>query len=42
MLEAVARVVPASREELGRIEGVRRWQVETMGDDLLAALASRI
>jgi ribonuclease D len=40
MLEAVARALPTNREELGRIEGVRRWQVETMGDDLLAALAS--
>ncbi len=38
MLEAVARAVPANPEELGRIEGVRRWQVETFGRELLAAL----
>jgi ribonuclease D len=39
MLEAIARAVPGSREELSRIEGVRRWQVESTGDELLAALA---
>ena len=39
MLEAIARAVPANPEELGRIEGVRRWQVENVGDDLLAALS---
>jgi ribonuclease D len=39
MLEAIARAVPANPEELSRIEGVRRWQVENAGDELLAALA---
>jgi ribonuclease D len=39
MLEAVARAVPTNAEELARIEGVRRWQVENVGDDLLAALS---
>jgi ribonuclease D len=39
MLEAIARAVPANRDELSRIEGVRRWQVENAGDELLAALA---
>jgi ribonuclease D len=38
MLEAIARAVPANREGLSRIEGVRRWQVEHLGDDLLAAM----
>ena len=39
VIEAIARAVPANLEELGRIEGVRRWQVENVGDDLLAALS---
>jgi len=40
MLEAVARAAPSNRNDLARIEGVRRWQVETVGDELIAALAS--
>lgn len=34
-LEAIARTVPASLEELGQIPGIRRWQVATVGKELL-------
>jgi ribonuclease D len=37
-LEAVARRAPASIEELATIPELRRWQVEALGDDLVAAL----
>ena len=39
-LEAIARAVPASLEELAGVEDVRRWQVEAVGKELLAALAA--
>ena len=38
VLDAIARRVPASLEELAQIPGMRRWQVETFGEDLLAAI----
>jgi ribonuclease D len=34
-LEAIARTVPASLDELGQIPGIRRWQVATVGKELL-------
>lgn len=37
-LEAVARRVPDSLEELASIPELRRWQVEVIGEDLLAAV----
>jgi ribonuclease D len=37
-LEAIARQRPADLAALGRIEDVRRWQVEVLGAALLAAL----
>jgi ribonuclease D len=37
-LEEVARRLPASEAELGAIEGMRQWQVEAMGAELLEAL----
>ncbi len=37
-LEALARDRPGSMEELAAMEGVRRWQVEALGTDLLVAL----
>lgn len=37
-LEEVARRMPASPEELAEIPGVRRWQVEAVGEALLRAL----
>lgn len=38
VLDAIARAAPASLDELGTIPGMRRWQVESFGADLLAAL----
>jgi ribonuclease D len=38
LLEAIARAVPTTTAELAGIEGVRRWQVENLGEELLAAL----
>ena len=40
LLEEVARARPATRDELLAVAGVRRWQSEAMGDELLATLAS--
>lgn len=37
-LETVARVLPGSVEELAETPGMRRWQVEVLGDELLRAL----
>jgi ribonuclease D len=37
LLEAIARAAPSSPEALGRIEGIRRWQLRELGDYLLAA-----
>jgi ribonuclease D len=38
VLEGIARRVPSSLDELAEIPGLRRWQVETFGEELLAAL----
>ena len=38
-LEAAARAQPRDRAGLARIEGLRRWQIELLGDELLGALA---
>ncbi len=37
-LEAIARIMPADRDELVRVPGIRRWQAGEIGDALLAAL----
>jgi ribonuclease D len=37
-LEAIARGVPRTLDDLRAIPGVRRWQVEAFGADLLAAI----
>lgn len=37
-IEEIARARPSSLESLGSIRGIRRWQVEAVGDRLLAAL----
>jgi ribonuclease D len=39
-LEAIARRVPREPAELLAVDGVRRWQVETFGRELLAAVAA--
>jgi ribonuclease D len=38
-LEAVARAAPNDRAGLARVGELRRWQLEVLGDALLAALA---
>lgn len=38
LLEAVARAAPATVEELARVDGIRRWQVEAIGKDLLKTI----
>lgn len=38
LLEDVARAMPRSLEELEGVQGVRRWQVEAIGAELLKAL----
>jgi ribonuclease D len=38
VLDAIARAVPSSPDELSAIPGMRKWQVESFGADLLAAL----
>ncbi len=38
VLESIAKQVPASLEALAAIPGLRRWQIETFGEDLLAAI----
>ena len=40
LITAVAAAGPRTLDELGAVEGMRRWRVETLGSDLLDALAS--
>jgi ribonuclease D len=37
LITAIAEAAPRTLEELARVDGVRRWRVETLGDGLLAA-----
>jgi ribonuclease D len=39
-LEDIARAEPRSVAELEAVPGIRRWQVEALGEALLAALRS--
>lgn len=41
-LELLARERPRDRQALAAIEGIRNWQVEAMGDDLLAELSGDV
>jgi len=38
LIGAIAQAGPRDREELARVEGVRRWRVERFGGEILAAL----
>lgn len=38
LITAIAEAAPRTLEELARIDGVRRWRVETLGPELLAAM----
>ena len=40
LITLIAEAAPRTLEELARVEGVRRWRVETFGEALLAALAA--
>jgi ribonuclease D len=40
ILQALAEDPPASLEEMGRIPGARRWQLEAVGTELLEALGA--
>jgi hypothetical protein len=37
-LEAIVRARPADRAALAAVDGLRRWQVEVLGDAVLQAL----
>jgi ribonuclease D len=39
LLEAVARAAPKTIEELGQVDGIRRWQIVQFGNELLGAVA---
>ena len=40
LITAIAAAAPRTLAELGAVDGVRRWRVQLLGDDLLAALAA--
>ncbi|MBI2561156.1 MAG: HRDC domain-containing protein [candidate division NC10 bacterium] len=40
LIEQLAEQVPAGREALGRIEGLRRWRAATFGGEILEVLAA--
>jgi ribonuclease D len=40
LITAIAEAAPRTLEELSRVEGVRRWRVETFGAELLAAMTA--
>jgi ribonuclease D len=40
LITAIAEAAPRTLEDLARVEGVRRWRVETLGEGLLAALVA--
>lgn len=40
LIERLAEEVPAGAEELGRVEGLRRWRIEALGAEILRVLAA--
>ena len=40
LMEAIARAKPSSVDELRRVEGLRNWQIEVVGERVIAALRS--
>jgi ribonuclease D len=40
LITAIAEAAPRTLEDLARVEGVRRWRVNALGEGLLAALAA--
>jgi ribonuclease D len=39
LIAEIARAAPRDRDELARVEGLRRWRVEILGDEILGELA---
>ena len=37
LIGEIARAAPRDREELARVEGLRRWRVDALGDEILVA-----
>jgi ribonuclease D len=40
LITAIAAASPRTLDELAHVDGVRRWRVETLGAEILAALAA--
>jgi ribonuclease D len=40
VLIEIARAAPTTLEELGGVDGMRRWKIDVVGDPLLQALNS--
>jgi ribonuclease D len=40
LIIAIAEAAPGTLDDLARVDGVRRWRVETLGEGMLAALAA--
>jgi ribonuclease D len=40
LIRAIAEAAPRDREALARVEGVRRWRAEVLGEGILAAIAA--
>jgi len=39
LIRPIAETAPRDRAGLARVQGLRRWRVEVLGDQILAALA---
>ena len=39
LLESIARLAPRNREELAQVNGIRRWQLRELGDELVNSIA---
>jgi hypothetical protein len=38
LLEEVARSAPKTADDLGKVDGIRRWQIAQFGNELLEAV----
>ncbi|MGH7393476.1 MAG: HRDC domain-containing protein, partial [Candidatus Rokuibacteriota bacterium] len=38
LIGPVAQAAPRTRDELARVEGIRRWRVDALGEGILAAI----
>jgi HRDC domain len=39
LIGEVARAAPRDRDQLAQVDGLRRWRVEVVGDEILNVLA---